>query len=202
MHACCRLLRSLEYAWRPMGPEDARALEAVQSRHQELFCGAWGEALSKPKHHHRFHLSAAMEQLRFLPTCEIHEKKHGWLKSGGLVDRLETLLNDALGFQKAILPRFLEATLTHAAEGFAPWGALKPLKAASKDLKARLRADSRQVAILGRPGGPRGLGVAPWRRARRPDPGLCHRQERVRPALPTHAAPGMGALWVQVAASG
>lgn len=146
MHACCRLLRSLEYAWRPMGPEDARALEAVQSRHQELFCGAWGAALSKPKHHHRFHLSAAMEQLRFLPTCEIHEKKHGWLKSGGLVDRLETPLNDGLGFQKAILPRFLEATLTHAAEGFAPWGALEPLKAASKDLKARLRDASAQTA--------------------------------------------------------
>ena len=168
LHLCVRELRTLEYTWRVLRHADVQPLQDAQQKHQELFNAAWGSEWSKPKHHHRFHLPAACVALGFLPTCEIHEKKHTVLKGGGLVDRMEHLLSDGLAFQKAILPRMLQACAQEATDAFAPWGAVEPLRAAPQDLRLRLRDESARGrgkgALLERAGGDSRCALAHARR--------------------------------------
>ena len=57
-----------------IAPPDSRQVQKL--RRHELVWRAWGDDLVRPKHHHRFHIPAACEQLQFLPHCAIQEKKH------------------------------------------------------------------------------------------------------------------------------
>ena len=123
----------------PLDSRQVQKLRRLQSQHQELFRRAWGDDLVRPKHHHRFHIPSACEQLRFLPHCTIQEKKRQEIKHG-LVDCLEGCCGDSLRLQRAMLTRLVLRNAEDSQRyGMGEWGLGKPEKEATKEEKLSFR---------------------------------------------------------------
>ena len=89
----------------------------------------------RPKHHHRFHIPAACEQLQFLPHCAIQEKKHQEIKHG-LIDCLEGCCGDPPLPESHAFPFGSEASEKY---GLGDWGLGKPVREATKEDKLSFR---------------------------------------------------------------
>ena len=135
----CSELRRLSYAIAPLDSGRVQKLRCLQRQHQELFRRAWGDDLVRPKHHHRFHIPAACEQLQFLPHCGIQEKKHQEIKHG-LIDCLEGCCGDSLRLQRAMLARLVLRNAEASEKyGLGDWGLGKPVREATKEDKLSFR---------------------------------------------------------------
>ena len=131
----CSELRRLSYMVAPLDSRKVQKLKQLQSRHHELFRKAWGDDMVRPKHHHRFHIPPACEQLRFLPHCGVQEKKHQEIKHG-LIDSLEGCCGDSLRLQKAMVVRLTMHNADSSEKyGLGEWGLGKPAKEATGEDK-------------------------------------------------------------------
>ena len=145
-------LRRLKHKNTPLCDEDLGLLRELEEQHHSKFLTAYSAEKMKPKHHHRFHLTAGCLLLGMLPDCHVHEKKHQIYKTS-LCDRYEGQLGHSRLFARRCLTNMLLETLQQLKEtGLPCWELHGVQKPASPGMRAALRCQLLKTAPTARIG--------------------------------------------------
>ena len=128
--SCVRLLSLVQVAARSGGGPQAsaltRQLQQEQQRHQELFNLVYGEAVVRPKHHYRLHLSEQYDEHGYC-DCFPMEAKHRDYKAK-VAQPMGHMLKERNGkFSHSALTSMLMATLSSVKET-SGWDLLTPAR--------------------------------------------------------------------------
>ncbi|CAE7526536.1 unnamed protein product [Symbiodinium sp. KB8] len=131
-------IRRLQFAFRPLGEDDVQDLRKFEEKQQQLYVDAYGADETRPKHHHRFHLSEGCVLLKMMPSCMTHEAKHQIYKQN-LCDRYQSKVKVPRVFLRKCLTIMLETTVHQQKKlGMARWQLNEPCNAAAGNLRRAL----------------------------------------------------------------